>query len=79
MHPHDYFACPTPDCPNIVYLNEEDKNTDCTEFICQKCSVALCWSCKVAYHYGITCEKYKHENSVEIIETLKNPWYKLCP
>ena len=51
------FACPTPDCPMRVALEEADATSGC--YSCPRCGLTSCLWCKAQpYHEGQTCEEY---------------------
>ena len=50
--------CLTPDCKMVYAVTEDGQR-----FICSHCSVHICTTCHVQYHYGLTCEIYKDMKS----------------
>lgn len=57
-HPEEARHCPSPDCPMIYLVTQEEK-----QFRCNLCSVATCTACHKAYHLGMTCKEYEIEIS----------------
>eukprot|EP01121_Diplochlamys_sp_Union-15-3_P003089 TRINITY_DN1292_c0_g2_i1.p1 TRINITY_DN1292_c0_g2~~TRINITY_DN1292_c0_g2_i1.p1 ORF type:complete len:293 (-),score=18.21 TRINITY_DN1292_c0_g2_i1:70-948(-) len=53
------FNCPTPDCPNSVYREE---NVD--RFDCVMCNKSYCLPCKSEYHEGLTCKQNTQQIAV---------------
>jgi len=47
------YHCPTTDCPNSVFIDDDIVRFDCTV-----CKESYCLKCKVKYHMGMTCEEY---------------------
>ncbi|XP_015923278.2 uncharacterized protein [Parasteatoda tepidariorum] len=50
----DIGYCPSPDCPMIYRVTEEG-----TIFECPACNNAICTTCGVIYHYGMSCSLYQ--------------------
>jgi hypothetical protein len=58
MHPKDFQYCPTPDCMQIYRVS-----TNGITFDCPQCLAAICTSCGVISHDGMTCAAYKELSS----------------
>jgi len=56
VSPHLRAYCPRPTCATFVPLKNASKGVKCP-----KCSHWFCSSCRVAWHYGKTCEEYKRQ------------------
>ncbi len=50
----DWKYCITPDCPMVYKVSESSQ-----KFCCPCCSTAICTSCHVQFHYGLTCAMYE--------------------
>ncbi len=53
-HPKDFQYCPTPDCPQVYRIRANGET-----FLCSTCLTAVCTTCNVVSHDGMTCEEYK--------------------
>ncbi|ONK61612.1 uncharacterized protein A4U43_C08F31770 [Asparagus officinalis] len=53
-----YRFCPSPDCPSIYQVADEDEQPDAL-FVCGACSAETCTRCHLEYHPFISCERYK--------------------
>ncbi|XP_020257467.1 ATP-dependent RNA helicase DEAH12, chloroplastic-like [Asparagus officinalis] len=53
-----YRFCPSPDCPSIYKVADEDEQPD-APFVCGACSAETCTRCHLEYHPFISCERYK--------------------
>jgi hypothetical protein len=68
--------CPTPGC---IYGFEITPNI--SKFECPQCKKSYCLQCKVEYHKGITCDKFKKENNKDdqFVKYAKSMKFKQCP
>lgn len=56
--PTKFHHCPTPDCPQVYRVT-----TNGDTFLCTTCLSAICTSCNVVSHDGMTCAEYKDLSS----------------
>jgi hypothetical protein len=57
-HPEDFQYCPTPDCTPVYRIRGNGEI-----FLCSTCLTAVCTTCNVVSHDGVTCEEYKDLSS----------------
>lgn len=80
-HSNEYSCCPTPDCRNVFIANNQDV------FDCALCRKKYCLACKVNYHTGMTCEKFRESEINKKTQNADNQFmnfvrgtnYKQCP
>jgi hypothetical protein len=59
-HPKNFQHCPTPDCPNIYRITKNSSVIPCSG-----CLFAICTTCNVISHDGMSCAEFTYLDSEE--------------